>query len=125
MAILGQNCAFALATLSAAAGQTLQYRLTSAGAWTAFAGAAFLQQLAPIIIGYDEKRQVILAPQAARLKVAVGSVHLLQGATGSQVRDQNSTTWQVVSVDHAIGQSIYDLQRAIVSAEGDARGSVP
>lgn len=124
MTLIPAACASALSALATASGQTVQYRTTHAGVFAALSGA-FLQQGAPVIVGYDDKRQAILAPQAARLKVPVGGVHLTPGAGNAEVKDQTGTVWAVVGVDHAVGQSIYELQRAIVQSEGPARGSVP
>lgn len=124
MATIPTACATALAALARSSGQTVQYRTTHAGSFATLTGA-FLQQGPPVIVGYDDKRNAILAPQSARLKVPFGGVHLTPGAGNAEVKDQTGTVWSVVGVDHAIGQSIYELQRAIVQSEGPARGSVP
>lgn len=124
LSLVARAMSSALGVLASAVGQALRYRATTAGTFATLPGA-LLQQGAPVLIGYDERRNAIMAPMTARLKVPVGGVHLTPGAANAQVKDQNGTVWQVVGVSHANGQSIYELQRAIVSSQGDARGTVP
>ena len=124
MAIIPNAMALALRMLANASGQSLQYRTTPAGGWVALSDS-FLQQGQPVPIGYDESRNVIMAAQTARLKVTTAGVHLVPGVGGAQVKDQVGTIWNVVGIDHAMGQSIYLLQRAIVQSQGQARGTVP
>jgi hypothetical protein len=116
--------ALALRTLGNLSGQTLQYRTTPTGGWLALADS-LLQQDQPVPIGYDEARNVIMAAQTARLKITTAGVHLTPGVGGAQVKDQIGTVWSVVGIDHAVGQSIYLLQRTVIQSQGAARGTVP
>ena len=122
MSTISDACGIAIKALGSAAGQTLLYRTTPAGSWTSLSNA-FLEQGPPAVIGYDEQRTAILAPMTALLKVAAGGVHLTPGVGGAQIKDQTSTVWQVVGTAHTVGQSVYELQRAIVQSQGPARGT--
>lgn len=125
MSLVSDAMGSALSALSDAVGQTLQYSLLSKPpTWVALTGG-LMQQGAPVVTSYDERHQATLAPQTARLKVAVGGVHLLPGAGNALIKDQNAVVWAVVGVAHANGQSIYELQRAPNQSQGDPRGSNP
>lgn len=120
----------ALGALATAAAQTLDYRLGTSGSWTSLAHA-FLEQLDPQLVDYDENRRAVIAPARATLRVAAGQTRLVPGTVAkgcSMVRHTLGTSiteWSVVGAAHNDGLSVYELQRAVPQSAGDPRDGVP
>lgn len=119
--VMGSAIANALSALGSAVGQTLQWRATPAGTFASLSGA-FLLPGPPQVVSYDDRRNAVFGPQTARLKVPTGLTHFVPGANGAQIMDQTGTVWQVTGVSHSVGQSIYELVRAIQQSQGSPRG---
>jgi hypothetical protein len=106
---------------------SMQYRTTPAGAWINFSavGCVFHADATQTVQSDQDHAQTMM-PQTAHLKVPYDGTDLQVLPVGKewQVKDSSLNVWAVVGKSRHLGQTFYNLVRAVAVNRGHPNGTV-